>query len=84
MPKEHIVFTACDIYMLVHAVETFVKVPIYFCQIENFTVWTFSWEFCYIKKVKSGYPAGISVVANETGIKHQAYNQTVKEHLCSQ
>lgn len=57
IPKEHIFFTICDKYILVLAVETFVKVPVHFCQIENSTAWTFHWEFCYIKKKN---PVGIS------------------------
>lgn len=54
--KECIFFTVCDVYILVHAVETFVKVPKHFFHIENFTVWTFHWEFCYIKKKKNIQP----------------------------
>lgn len=46
--KECIFFTVRDVYILVHAVETFVEVPKCFFHIENFTVWTFHWEFCYI------------------------------------
>lgn len=58
--KEHILFTVCEIYILRHIVEPAGKVPTHLCWIGSFTVWTFHWEFCYIKK-NNGFPVGISV-----------------------
>lgn len=37
-----------------------------------------------IIKILKKSPVGISLGADETGIEYQAYNLTVKGHLCSQ